>query len=119
MPPLLTRNLKVKSFLAILWFLRRAGLHLMVEVRNTELHREDRDEGFHQAGLGCLGFRRPLKSLQGESAQRGQEDSQTYHHLCSFIAKFFAIASELILPTGLMRQINTIIPFRAQYYYPL
>lgn len=69
--------------------------------------------------LITIASRWPLKSLQGESSQKEQGDSQTCYHLCSFIAKFFTIANELILPTGLARQINTVIPFRAQYYYPL
>lgn len=67
----------------------------------------------------AMASRWPLKSLQAESARRGQGGSQMCNHLCSFSAKFFTIASELILPTDLMRQVNTSIPFRAQYYYPL
>lgn len=69
--------------------------------------------------LVAMASRWPLKSLQAETARRGHGDSQMCYHVCSFIAKSFTIASELILPTDLVRQINTSVPFRAQYYYPL
>lgn len=107
---------KLSRCALLLCFYRRASLRLMVEVREMELHREYREEGFHhQACIGCHGIQTTTESLQGEPARRGQGDSQRYYHLCSFMSKFFTISSELILPAGLMRQINTVIPFRAQY----
>lgn len=70
------------------------------------------------ASYDCLNHSREL-------FQREQGDSQMCYHLCSFIAKFFPIASgrKLILPTGLigrsillsLLELNIIIHFRAHY----
>lgn len=62
---------------------------------------ESRSEDSTRLIMVAMTSRRPFNPLQEESSQRGRGESQMCYHLCSFRWKSSAIASELILPTGL------------------
>jgi hypothetical protein len=90
-------------------------------VKNIELHMESRSEdSVRLLTLVAIASRQAFNPLQEEASQRGWGGSQMSYHLCSsVVVKISTVASEPIFPTGLGRQINTIIPFSARYYYPL
>lgn len=84
---------------------------------------EPRSEDSTRLILVAMTARWPFNPLQEESSQRGRGESQMCYHLCSFTGKISAIASELILPTGLAGRsilsaplVCSVIPhFQARY----
>lgn len=86
---------------------------------------ESRTEDSTRLILVAMTSRRPFNPLQEESSQRGWGESQKCCHLCSFTGKISAIASELILPTGLAGRsilsaalVRSVIPHFQDHYLP-
>lgn len=118
-PSFLRRVQKPNAFSLDFSSLKKDKSLLYDWVEDTELHMESRSEGSIRLTVVAMAFRQPFNPLQEESSQRGWGESQMCYHLCSFMAKSSTNASELILPTDLGRQINTIILVSAWYYCPL
>lgn len=99
-------------------FLKKDKSLLYDWVKNIGHHTEPGSEDSIRLSSVAMASRQPFNPLQAESSQRGWGESQMCYHLCSSVVKISTIASELILPTGLGRQINTIIPFSARHLLP-
>lgn len=86
------KHQKLSHCTLLLCFYRRASLRLMVEVRETELHREYREEGFHhQACIGCHGIQTTTddsRESQPEEDRGTPKGTITYVPSCQSSSQF-------------------------------